>query len=278
MARLNSVADLRRIIAEPRPATFKKILDALDEQSIEIPQALPVRADQHDDRGRHHRGLAQGRRAGLHPRRGSADAADPRADRQQPRLRPVEHRRDRQDRHDRPGAGDRRDAAHLRHGGGVRRSGAGAIAVVARQAGAAGDAGAHQALLLPLRPLDPARQSLEARGLAGARSHLLRQDHRPARRRGCGRSRTGSMPAWPAPTRTGSGATARPTTSRRSRRRGCRRSRPAGTAARWPTKARNRSVPPSMIASAPRAISSRPAVKKIWRCASVTLPMPAIAE
>jgi PPOX class probable FMN-dependent enzyme len=34
MARLNSVADLRRIIAEPRPTTFKKIFDALDEQSI----------------------------------------------------------------------------------------------------------------------------------------------------------------------------------------------------------------------------------------------------
>jgi PPOX class probable FMN-dependent enzyme len=41
MARLNSVADLRRIIAEPRPTTFKKILDALDEQSIEFLKRCP---------------------------------------------------------------------------------------------------------------------------------------------------------------------------------------------------------------------------------------------
>lgn len=41
MARLNSVADLRRIVAEPRPTTFKKILDALDEQSIEFLKRCP---------------------------------------------------------------------------------------------------------------------------------------------------------------------------------------------------------------------------------------------
>ena len=41
MARLNSVADLRRIITEPRPTTFKKILDALDEQSIEFLKRCP---------------------------------------------------------------------------------------------------------------------------------------------------------------------------------------------------------------------------------------------
>ena len=34
MARLTSLADLRRVIAEPRPTTRAKILDALDEQSI----------------------------------------------------------------------------------------------------------------------------------------------------------------------------------------------------------------------------------------------------
>ena len=34
MARIASTADLRRIIAEPRPTTRVKILDALDEQSI----------------------------------------------------------------------------------------------------------------------------------------------------------------------------------------------------------------------------------------------------
>jgi len=31
MARLTSTADLRRVIAEPRPATRSKILDALDD-------------------------------------------------------------------------------------------------------------------------------------------------------------------------------------------------------------------------------------------------------
>lgn len=41
MARLNSVADLRRIIAEPRPATRSKILEALDEQSIEFLKRCP---------------------------------------------------------------------------------------------------------------------------------------------------------------------------------------------------------------------------------------------
>ncbi len=41
MARLNSIDDLRKIIAEPRPTTFKKILDALDEQSIEFLKRCP---------------------------------------------------------------------------------------------------------------------------------------------------------------------------------------------------------------------------------------------
>ena len=34
MARIVSIADLRRILPEPRPTTRAKILDALDEQSI----------------------------------------------------------------------------------------------------------------------------------------------------------------------------------------------------------------------------------------------------
>jgi PPOX class probable FMN-dependent enzyme len=41
MARLTSAADLRRIIAEPKPATRSKILDALDEQSIEFLKRCP---------------------------------------------------------------------------------------------------------------------------------------------------------------------------------------------------------------------------------------------
>jgi len=41
MARLNSVADLRRIIAEPRTATRSKILEALDEQSIAFLKRCP---------------------------------------------------------------------------------------------------------------------------------------------------------------------------------------------------------------------------------------------
>lgn len=41
MARLTSAEDLRRIIAEPRPTTRSKILDALDEQSIEFLKRCP---------------------------------------------------------------------------------------------------------------------------------------------------------------------------------------------------------------------------------------------
>ena len=41
MARLNSIDDLRKIIAEPRPTTRKKILDALDEQSIAFLERCP---------------------------------------------------------------------------------------------------------------------------------------------------------------------------------------------------------------------------------------------
>ena len=41
MARSHSLADLRRVIAEPRPATRAKILDALDEQSIDFLKRCP---------------------------------------------------------------------------------------------------------------------------------------------------------------------------------------------------------------------------------------------
>ena len=41
MARLTSTDDLRRIIPEPRPASFSKILDALDEQSIDFLKRCP---------------------------------------------------------------------------------------------------------------------------------------------------------------------------------------------------------------------------------------------
>lgn len=41
MARISTKEDLRRIIAEPRPATRAKILDALDEQSIEFLKRCP---------------------------------------------------------------------------------------------------------------------------------------------------------------------------------------------------------------------------------------------
>jgi PPOX class probable FMN-dependent enzyme len=41
MARLTSIDDLRRIIAEPRPSTRAKILDALDEQSIDFLKRCP---------------------------------------------------------------------------------------------------------------------------------------------------------------------------------------------------------------------------------------------
>ena len=41
MARLTPTADLRRVIAEPRPATRSKILDALDDQSIDFLKRCP---------------------------------------------------------------------------------------------------------------------------------------------------------------------------------------------------------------------------------------------
>ena len=41
MARLKSLDDLRRVIGEPRPATKSKILDALDEQSIDFLKRCP---------------------------------------------------------------------------------------------------------------------------------------------------------------------------------------------------------------------------------------------
>lgn len=41
MARLTSTAELRRILPEPRPTTHAKILDALDEQSIEFLKRCP---------------------------------------------------------------------------------------------------------------------------------------------------------------------------------------------------------------------------------------------
>ncbi len=41
MARLTSMDDLRRIIPEPRPASRSKILDALDEQSIDFLKRCP---------------------------------------------------------------------------------------------------------------------------------------------------------------------------------------------------------------------------------------------
>jgi PPOX class probable FMN-dependent enzyme len=41
MAKLNSIADLRRVIPEPRPTTKVKILEALDEQSIDFLKRCP---------------------------------------------------------------------------------------------------------------------------------------------------------------------------------------------------------------------------------------------
>ena len=88
-----------------------------------------------------------------------------------------------------------------------RRSGG--LAELARQARAAGHARAHPALLLPLRPLDRARQAVGSRGVAGAGPRLVRQDHRAPHRRRRRASPRRSMPASRAPTRRASGATAR---------------------------------------------------------------------
>lgn len=41
MAKLNSIADLRHVLPEPRPTTKAKILDALDDQSIDFLKRCP---------------------------------------------------------------------------------------------------------------------------------------------------------------------------------------------------------------------------------------------
>ena len=71
MARLTSTADLRRIISEPRPDDPRQDPRRARRAVDRLPEALPLRPGRHDRRRRHHRGLAQGRRAGLHPGRGS---------------------------------------------------------------------------------------------------------------------------------------------------------------------------------------------------------------
>ncbi len=71
----------------------------------------------------------------------------------------------------------------------------------------AGDPRPHPALLLPLRPLDRARQAVGSQGMAGAGPHLVRQDHRAPHRRERGRRRRRSTPMSRAPTRRGFGRT-----------------------------------------------------------------------
>src|SRR5260370_1881840 len=170
----------RTACCDPRqdPGRARRAVDRL-------PEALPLRPGRHHGGRRHHRGLAQGRRAGLHQGRGCKDAAAPRACRQQSRLRAEQYPGDRQNRPDRPGAGDRRDTARVGHGRDLRRSRSGGLAQFARQACAAGDARAYRALLLPLRPLDRARQAVGPQGLAGAGSRVVRQDHRAPGWGGC---------------------------------------------------------------------------------------------
>ena len=41
MARLTSTADLRRVDGEPKPTTKAKILDSLDEQSVDFLKRCP---------------------------------------------------------------------------------------------------------------------------------------------------------------------------------------------------------------------------------------------
>ena len=80
---------------------------------------------------------------------------------------------------------------------------------LARQAGAAGHARAHPALLLPLRPLDRARQAVGSQGLAGARPRIVRQDHRARASARATTSRRRSTPVSRAPTPRAFGRTAR---------------------------------------------------------------------
>ena len=208
MARLTSTDDLRRIIAEPRPATRSKILDALDEQSIDFLKRCPFALVGTTAADGTIEVSPKGDEPGFIRVEDPQDAADPRAGRQQPGLWPQQHPGDRQDRPDRAGAGDRRDAARVGHRRDLRRCRAGRLAELAGQARPAGDARAHRALLLPLRPLDRARQAVGSQGLAGARPHLVRQDHRAAHRRGRRPSPRRSTPVSKAPTRRGSGPTA----------------------------------------------------------------------
>ena len=189
MARLTSTADLRRVIAEPRPATRSKILDALDEQSIDFLKRCPFAL------------------VGTTAADGTIEVS-PKGD--EPGFIRVEDSRtllipERIGNNLAFGLSNIIATGKIgmialvpATGETLRISGTAeifddadlvAIAVVARQARAAGDARPHQALLLPLRPLDRARQSLEARDVAGAGPHLVRQDHRAAHRRRRGRRR-----------------------------------------------------------------------------------------
>ena len=115
MARLTSTADLRRIIAEPRPTTRAKILDALDEQSIEFLKRCPFALVGTTAADGTIEVSPKGDEPGFIRVEDRQNAADPGAGRQQPRLRPFQHPGDGQDRPDRAGAGDRRDAARLGH-------------------------------------------------------------------------------------------------------------------------------------------------------------------
>ena len=206
MARLTSTADLRRVIAEPRPATRSKILDALDDQSIDFLKRCPFAL------------------VGTTSADGTIEVS-PKGD--EPGFIRIEDSRtllipERIGNNLAFGLSNIIATGKIgmialvpATGETLRISGTAEIfddaelveiALVARQARAAGDARPYQALLLPLRPLDRSGQSLEAREVAGAGPHLLRQDHRAAHRRGRGRRRPDRCRRRPAPTRSGSGA------------------------------------------------------------------------
>jgi predicted pyridoxine 5'-phosphate oxidase superfamily flavin-nucleotide-binding protein len=190
MARIGTKEELRRIIAEPRPATRVKILDALDEQSIEFLKRCPfalVGTTSAD-------GTVEVSPKGDEP--GFIRVEDP-----QTLLIP-----ERVGNNLAFGLTNIIDTGQIgiialvpATGETLRISGTAEIhddprprgvTQLARQAGAAGDSRPYQALLLPLRAFDRARQAVGPEGVAGARSHLVRQDHRAAHRRE--RSRRGA--------------------------------------------------------------------------------------
>ncbi len=183
MARISTKEELRRIIAEPRPAAHVKILDALDDQSVEFLKRCPFAL------------------VGTTAEDGTIEVS-PKGD--EPGFIRMEDTRtlvipERVGNNLAFGLSNIIATGKIgiialvpATGETLRISGTAEILddadllaslELAGQARPAGDPRPHQALLLPLRPLDRALEAVGSQVLAGAEPHLVRQDHRAAHRR-----------------------------------------------------------------------------------------------